>query len=206
MKKYLLIAALCSFVFDCKPSIAIETLLTDVSKGSDESLVCQKVDEYLNVGFNWQGTNKATLRIQYALRNATTAREESGTTDIILRNAEYYLHGLYSTSSGDVEHTFITTMAPIYVSSKYVAHALKKMGVDWVELMMRDNPKYPTSEPGGVSWAYRGLYDGLAIDGEAEYPQMSQHPFNDIVCKDIPKDITPQRAAVPQVFSIQTNE
>ena len=200
MKKYLMIATLVIFVLDCKPSIAIngiETLLTDVNKGSDEYLVCQKVNEYLNASFNWTGIHKAKLRIQYALREATRAREQNGTTDKILRNAEYYLHGLYSTSSGDVEHIFITTMAPIYVSSKYVAHALKKMGVSWVERMMRDNPDNPTSEPGGVSWAYRGLYDGLDIDGEGEYSQMSQHPFGHIVCKDIPK-------VPPQVMSIKT--
>lgn len=189
MKKHIFITALCILFFDCESSSAIngiETLLHDVKKGSDESRVCQKINYYLNESFTWPGTQSAKLRIQYALSKATSAREQNGTSDITLRNAEYYLHGLYSTSSGDVEHTFITTMAPIYVSSKYIAHAAKKMGISWIERMMRDNPDLPTSEPGGVSWAYRGLYDGLDINGETEYSQKWPHPFSEIVCKDLP--------------------
>jgi hypothetical protein len=141
--------------------------------------VSSKIHEYLNIGFSKKGKVSVSLRIQLALAEVTNKREELGANlNPALRDAEYYLHGLYSTASGDIEHTIATNAVPMYVALKYAAHAAKDMGLNWLEKLMRTDPDKDTSEPGGLLWAYRGLYDGTSVDGKVKVNSGKSHSLN----------------------------
>lgn len=134
------------------------------------------VNQYLNAAFALKGEISVGTRIQSALNSATRAREVPGkSSDTVLRDSEYYLHGLYAASNGDARHAVATAGAPIYEAFKYIAWGLKAKGFPWLEEAMRTDKDKPTSQPGGWEYAYEGLKDGKAIDGKVDVPPRSPH-------------------------------
>jgi hypothetical protein len=100
-------------------------------------------------------------RIQHALARATELREEpGGSLNLQLRNAEYYLHGLYAEVSGDLRHLTSTWFREQYDWIKAVAQKTR------FESLLRANPDNPTSPPGGAEWAAAGMRDGERIANE----------------------------------------
>lgn len=82
-------------------------------------------------------------------------------SNTVYRDAEYYLFSYGSAYTGDALNIVNSTVAPIYSALKA---AQQPFGLD----LMRTAPNLPSSNPGGVSFAYRGLIDGLrarAADG-----------------------------------------
>lgn len=134
-----------------------------------------KINEYLRQGFSkTDGTKNGKMlvsaRIQLALAEATAARVEGDSKDTVLRDAEYYLHGLYAMAAEDHKHALPVAGAPIYDALKWAAFELKGMGYDALEKWMRTDPDKPMSQPGGWEWAYKGLKGGAKIDGKKEVP------------------------------------
>jgi len=125
------------------------------------------VASYLKKGFDRPGKIAVETRIQFALKNATETRDKD-TSDTILRDAEYYLHGLYATSAKDVEHAIPVAGAPVYEALKWAALKLKEQGVALPEKLMRADASKPVSAPGGWTWAYKGLMQGKDINGKTE--------------------------------------
>jgi hypothetical protein len=54
----------------------------------------------------------------------------------------------------------------IYNAFKWAALRCRDAGFPELEKKMRTQPDNPVSEPGGTDWAYRGLKDGISIDGK----------------------------------------
>lgn len=142
----------------------------DCSTTAHDQAVIAAVRGYLNrASSQVKGEIPAGMRIHLALMYATDARERDGrSTDPTLRDAEYYLHGLYASSNRDTAHAYAVAGAPLYNAFKSIAHAFKDAGFEWFEKQMRVDPNMPTSKPGGWEWAYRGLLDGIKIDEDKE--------------------------------------
>ena len=110
-------------------------------------------------------------KIQNALLSVTSRRDEPGrSTDTALRDAEYYLHGLYGAAANDWEHILVTIGSPVYDAIKWAAFRCRDVGLPQLLARLRTDPSNPVSEPGGAIWAYRGLLDGLSIDGSLWMP------------------------------------
>ena len=77
--------------------------------------VVNQTDAFLNQAFLQSGDIKIAVRVQYALKLATEKRE-GNSLDLVTRDAEYYLHGLYASLSGDIEPVSYThlTLPTIY--------------------------------------------------------------------------------------------
>lgn len=121
------------------------------------------VVHFLDDAFRYQAAVPLPLadRIQRALMRATDLREQPGNSTILqLRNAEYYLHGLYAEVSGDPVHIANTRLREVYDLLKGAAQGTP------LEKLMRANPDNPTSPPGGAEWAAAGLRDGAALANE----------------------------------------
>jgi hypothetical protein len=138
-----------------------------VAPTHDEKVV-SVVKTYLAKSFEKPGTIAIATRVQLALADATEGRTKGGTTDIVLRDAEYYLHGLYATAANDVQHAIPVVGAPVYDVLKWAAFELKGKGYDGLEKWMRTDPDKPISEPGGWRWAYKGLVAGAKLNGKKE--------------------------------------
>lgn len=176
MKKAVIWAALLSVICFSKVCFSQDT-------ESGTIKVKRKINEYLDSAFAFKGKHPISLRIQSALSKATTEREKEGNSrNIVLRDSEYYLHGLYATAAGDVRHTVGAYGVTVYVALKYAAYAAKEMGVDWFEEFLRTDPDKPTSEPGGILWAYSGLCDGMKIDGKDEVTERTPHGLTIFSC------------------------
>lgn len=93
----------------------------------------------------------------------------------MLRDSEYYLHGLYGGAARDWAHILPTLGAPAYEALKWAALRCKDAGFPDLEKAMRTNPDNPISEPGGTDWAYRGLRDGYIQDGRKVVAQRPGH-------------------------------
>ena len=140
-----------------------------VSESCHNQRVTEALDSYMARAFALPGTLPIETRIQRALTYATDAREEPGkSTDEVLRDAEYCLHGLNAGASKDMQHAYAIVGSPVYEVMKYVAMQLRGMGYDWLERWLRTNPDVPMSPPGGWRWAYTCLRAGVTIDGKAE--------------------------------------
>lgn len=141
-----------------------------------DAAVVDKVNAYLKQSYADKGSLSVSLRIQSALRRATEDRERDS-QDATQRDAEYYLHGLYATSANDFTHAVFASTAPAYNAFKWAAHQLKDAGYPSLEKWLRTNPENPLSKPGGSMWAYRGLKDGMSIDGKKEVSEKDSPPF-----------------------------
>lgn len=141
------------------------------------------VEAFLDYGFSSSPASQATYadRIQAALKLATDIRDGHGLTptqkeqaqNLQLRNAEYYLHGLYGIVGRDLHHASIAYLAPYYDGMKALTHleVLAKL-----EEKTRTT-KYPTSPPGGAPWARMGLRDGLLILNQPTPVRLDKHPL-----------------------------
>jgi len=130
----------------------------------ESALVLQLIDLHLKKVERKQGATDRPVaeRIQNALMEVTELREQRGMSgNVQLRDAEYYLHGLYAGASGDLGHAIPTWGAPVYDKIKA---AEQRLGVD----LMRANPDNPNSPPGGAPWAAMGLADGKRIKGSGD--------------------------------------
>lgn len=147
----------------------VPALLT--AQTSAERSVATRINAELDRAFSAPGNISVSTRIQTALHKVTTKREEPGqSTDPLLRDVEYYLHGLYGASANDWAHVTPTIGAPIYNAIKWVACRCRDAGRPGLEEWLRTNPENPVSEPGGSLWAYRGLKDGWSVDGKQVVP------------------------------------
>lgn len=120
------------------------------------------VEHFLNWSFkaNRNAVIPISTRIQSALNEATELRRQDGmSVNPQLRNAEYYLHGLYASVSGDTSHLIKTHGAALYDELKA---AVQGTPIEKLKLM-RVDPENPNSPPGGAAWAYMGLKDGKGI-------------------------------------------
>lgn len=134
-----------------------------------ERNVAAKIRHELDAAFKIVGEIKTSTRIQSALAQVTAARDEPGhSTDESLRDAEYYLHGLYGASARDWAHAYGALLAPAYNAVKWAAFRCKDAGRPELEAFLRTNPANPVSAPGGAVWAHRGLRDGWSIDGVSD--------------------------------------
>jgi hypothetical protein len=156
--------------FQCSDSVAcVET--PRVAEANHDAAVWAKIREYLERGYALKGDVPQETRIQFALNQATEARTKGdNSSDPVLRDAEYYLHGLYAVSAHDYGHSVAVLAAPVYNAAKYVAAALR------LDEEMRTDPTNPNSSPGGTYWAYRGLFDGSNIQGAKEVAPNSRIP------------------------------
>lgn len=137
--------------------------------------VHKKIQEYLQKAFDLRGDISLELRVQRALAFATDARDgKSG--DILLRDAEYYLHGLYAATAKDMGHGVAVVGGPLYGVMKWAAWKLRDNGYPGLEKFMRTDPDQPTSQPGGYGWAYLGLQAGALLDGAREIPKSNVPP------------------------------
>ena len=105
-------------------------------------------------------------RIYDALGNAeggaTILRGEPGSSlDLPLRDAEYYLLGLYAGVSRDSYYVRGALFALGYDLKKAAVQLLEQYAViDKGSMQVNANPNSP---PGGSPWAYAGLKDGLVL-------------------------------------------
>jgi hypothetical protein len=141
---------------------------------SHEKAVALRIRSELDRAFAAKGDLAVAVRIQSALAKVTAARDEPGRSkDEVLRDAEYYLHGLYGAAAKDWQHIGPTLTAPVYNVIKWAALRCKDAGRPELEAWLRTNKNTPVSEPGGTIWAFRGLKDGWPIDGSREVPAQS---------------------------------
>lgn len=125
----------------------------------------------LDQAFAIPGDNSVELRIEEALRRATAKRDAPGMSqDETLRDAEYYLHGLYGATAHDWPHVILTLSAPVYNSIKWAALRCNDHGFSAPAELLQSHSGSPLSEPGGSEWAYRGLKDGSIQNGNTVTP------------------------------------
>jgi hypothetical protein len=109
-------------------------------------------------------------RVGRALETITSLRGEHGySTNPQLRNAEYYLHGLFASISGDPAHIIQTYGATFYDS-------LKRASGD--NPFLRVDANNPNSAPGGARWARAGLEDGKSLRNEEGTNKPEGHGLN----------------------------
>lgn len=109
-------------------------------------------------------------QVQRALKTVTELREGNKSDNIPLRNAEYYLHGLFAKVAKDKEHEHYAKHADLYNELKKTAVNLKRSGFPQLEQMLRSNKNQPMSPPGGTEWALAGLKDGEGFESTSEIP------------------------------------
>lgn len=132
--------------------------------GRDE--VADIVGRELGRSFADQGQLTVAARIQRAFLAVLAARNQSDASEAeTLRDAEYYLFGLYAAAANAWPETGGALAAPIYDAVKWVAQRCRDAGRPELEKLLRSSPNNPTSEPGGAIWAYRGLLDGWKQNG-----------------------------------------
>lgn len=147
------------------------------AQSAQDQGVAQEIKTRLDVAFKIPGEIEISTRIQSALAKNTAKRDEPGMSrNEVLRDAEYYLHGLYGASARDWSHIAPTVGAPFYNAVKWAALRCRDAGFPELEKVMRTQPGNPVSEPGGTDWAYRGLKDGLGLDGKQKVgPRSAGH-------------------------------
>jgi hypothetical protein len=106
--------------------------------------------------------------VQRALKTITDQRESEKSQNIPLRNAEYYLHGLYAKVAKDEQHEAYAKNAALYSELKRVSANLKQSGFPQLEKLLRANKDQALSPPGGTEWALAGLKDGAAVADSLE--------------------------------------
>ena len=146
---------------------ATEVLSGASSPNFHDQNVANEIRNQLNAAFRLPGQIAIATRIQLALAKETAKRDEKGgSNNEELRDAEYYLHGLYGASAKDWNHISLTLGVPIYNALKWAALRCSDAGFPELAKRMRTEPDNPVSPPGGSSWAYRGLSDGTRLDGK----------------------------------------
>ena len=155
--------------------LALASLVQAQSK--HDQGVSEEIKTRLDTAFRLPGEIEISTRIQSALAKVTAKRDEPGmSTNEVLRDAEYYLHGLYGASARDWSHIAPTVGAPLYNAVKWAAIRCRDAGFPELEKIMRTQPGNPVSEPGGTDWAYRGLKDGFSLDGKQKVgPRSAGH-------------------------------
>jgi hypothetical protein len=163
----------------CCAFVLISLSFVHAQSQHDQS-VGLEIKSRLDAAFALPGDIEISTRIQTALAKVTEKRDKPGKSgDEVLRDAEYYLHGLYGASARDWAHTAPTVGTPFYNAIKWAALRCRDAGFPELEKMMRTQPGNPVSEPGGTDWAYRGLKDGLNIDGKQKIgPRSGGHRLN----------------------------
>ena len=148
---------------------------TDWLPGQDpvriDQLSRQIVEHVLADAFNLHTDEPlpVAVRIQRALARVTDLRDRpGGSLNLQLRNAEYYLHGLYAEVAKDWTHWLGAEWASQY--DKVKKH-FQDTPVD--TFILRRTKGNPTSPPGGAPWAAAGMRDGKAIENRevANRPQ-----------------------------------
>jgi hypothetical protein len=139
--------------------------------------VSAEIKSQLDTSFKKVGQIDVATRIQSALAKVTEKRDQPGmSTDEVLRDVEYYFHGLYGAAARDWNHITPALGAPVYNAMKWAAVRCRDLGIPDFERWMRTQPGNPVSEPGGTAWAYRGLRDGFSLDGtQTVGPRPSGH-------------------------------
>lgn len=108
------------------------------------------------------------LHVQRAWNEIRVLREE-GEPGIPLRDAEYYLMGLYAGLSGDTYLNIASDFAEAYLAYKWV---MTHLGM---ESAVRVDPNVPTTPPGGADWVHAGVLEGrLLRDGWRGIPHAKQ--------------------------------
>ena len=147
-------------------AIVLCVVLVHAQPAHDRS-VATEVRRQLDTSFKKPGQIDIATRIQSALARVTEKRDKPGmSTDEVLRDAEYYFHGLYGAAARDWKHITPAIGAPAYNAMKWAALRCRDLGIPEFEQWMRTQPGEPVSEPGGTVWAYRGLRDGFSLDGK----------------------------------------
>lgn len=137
------------------------------AQGDHDQKVAAEIKTQLDAAFKAPGEIDLSTRIQLALKKATDKRDKPEMSkDEVLRDAEYYLHGLYGAAAKDWTHITPTMGAPVYNVLKWAALRCRDVGIPELEKLMRTQPGNPISEPGGSAWAYRGLKDGFSLNGK----------------------------------------
>jgi hypothetical protein len=94
-----------------------------------DQAVASKIRNELNSAFAVNGQIEIATRIQTALAHVTTERDAPGkSSDLVLRDSEYYLHGLYGGAARDWAHILPTLGAPAYEALKWAALRCKDAG------------------------------------------------------------------------------
>jgi hypothetical protein len=151
--------------FACLAFLVSITLVP--AQSEQDRRIATEIRTRLDTAFKLPGEIDIATRIQAALANVTEKRNERGmSANEVLRDAEYYFHGLYGASARDWAHIRPTLGAPVYNAFKWAALRCRDAGFPDLERMMRSDPENPVSEPGGSAWAYRGLKDGFRLDGK----------------------------------------
>lgn len=159
------------------PLAPSENLLASLASNNQTQEVQRSralIDHFLNWTYAVDPAAKLPTadRVQRALREVTNLREQPGnSTNIQLRNAEYYLHGLYAAISGDTDHLMKAKTVAVYDTMKGLA---QQIGMT-VERLLRANPDNPTSPPGGAPWAYVGIEDGEKIRNSETFGRTQGH-------------------------------
>ena len=133
-----------------------------------EAAVQAKINEYLKRALSVPGEIPLGTRVGTALSYAVSDRERDWQNPV-LRDAEYYLIGLFG-MTGEDTHALPVVGIPAYEVVKWAALRLEGMGYDKLEKWLRSDPNKPVSEPFGWQWAFRGLKDGAGIDGKKVVP------------------------------------
>lgn len=140
------------------------------TKDAHTKKVYQTIHKFMQAAFAEQKLGKDAIplitRIQSASRKIIDQRDQGQSADIVLRDASYYLHGLYSSSSGDWIHAVPAIGSPFYDAAKWAAIEAKKAGFPQFEKKLRTYKNNPVSPPGGYKWAYRGLIDGMLMNSK----------------------------------------
>jgi hypothetical protein len=139
--------------------------------------VAGEIKARLDTAFKLPGDIEVSTRIQSALAKVTARRDEPGmSANEELRDAEYYLHGLYGASAHDWAHIAPTLGVTVYNAIKWATLRCADAGFPELEKIVRTQPGNPVSEPGGTVWAYRGLKDGFNLDGKQKVgPRSAGH-------------------------------
>lgn len=131
---------------------------------SHDEQVAAVTNEALNRAFASPGSMTIAKRTDAAFGDVQTQRR-GHSQDEVLRDAEYYLYALAGAAARNWSQMGAAAGAPAYNALKWLAKTCANFGFPELEERLRTNPNDPTSPPGGVSWAYRGLRDGVTLDG-----------------------------------------
>lgn len=127
----------------------------------DVALNLASVSDAADLGDYTRNVNRAFWDLK-DIRNEKPSNAQS----IPLRNAEYYVMGLYAGLSHDDYLSPRIDFSDAYMALKWAARSNK-----YTEYLVRSDKSIPSSPPGGTEWAKGGLLDGrLARDGWTTAP------------------------------------
>lgn len=121
---------------------------------------------YINSGAKLGGaTNEQVIAAARAIAVSSRTGKDG---DITLRDAAYYMHGMYARiTSSDAEKFVILKGSKVYDAIKYFAHAVKDKGFPSLEKFMRSGTA-PTTPPGGAKWVSKGFSDSGDVNADAK--------------------------------------